>query len=351
MKKWTACLLMAALFVFLCACTPGMPAAVSELDANTVIDASGIVHTISAGDDLTIASVYAVSIPFIVALDLSDQVVAANYKSKFWPDNVPALSKAGTVGRGKVDLEALAALEPSVLIHRANDPETVEAVGKIGVEVICIAAEDMRGVRDTLDLLGTYFGKKDRSKEAKDWIQSKFDKIDAIVQKIPQSERKTALVMGGELGKIAGGDMLQAWMVEKAGGIYCAGDVKNNSNWINIGVESVFQWDPEFLFCTSSTPLEYTVEGLYEDPVWKDLRALQNHKLALIPAKIDSWDLPSIACVIGTMWMLRQMHPDYFSAQELAAEIDEYYTFMFGRTFGNDYLGYDPAHPAGKTQE
>ena len=59
-----------------------------------------------------------------------------------------------------------------------------------------------------------------------------------------------------------------------------------------------------------------------------------------IPARIDTWDMPGVASVLGTFWMLHTMYPDSFSTQELEAEIQDYYTFLFGRTFDADYLGY-----------
>lgn len=291
--------------------------------------------------DTTIASVYAVSVPFIVALGLSDRVVAINVKSKFWTDNVVALSKADTVGRGVVDLEKLAELSPDVLIHRSNDPETVEAVSALDIDVLCITVENLEDIKNTLSIMGQYFGVSDRSNEVSNWMDTKFAYIDSIVATIPKNERVTALVMGGELGRIAGGDMLQSWMIEKAGGICVADGIEADRNWTDVGVETIFQWNPDFLFCTGSTALDYNAEGLYEDSSWSAVRAVKNTHVYRIPATYDTWDMPGISCVLGTMYMLRQMYPNYFSAEELQTQIDQYYSFMFGKTFDADYLGYD----------
>ncbi len=340
-RKLTALLLCIAFACILCACAQDAKGKAAELPENSVTDASGAVLAIPQdGAETTIASVYAISVPFIVALRLDEQVVAINYKSKFWGDNVPALGQAGSVGRGVVDMEALATYAPGVLIHRANDPQTVEAVKGMGVAVLCIQAENMDTITGTLELMGEYFGVEDRAAEVTAWMQGKFDKIDGIVQKIPEEERVTAVVMGGELGKVAGGDMLQSWMIEKAGGTCAAADVENNSNWANVGVETLFQWNPDHLFCTSSAVLDYTAEELMADPAWRKMAAVQAGDVAIVPAKIDTWDMPGIACVPGTFWMLHQMYPEYFGADELQAEIDEYYTLMFGRTFDAEYLSY-----------
>lgn len=190
--------------------------------------------------------------------------------------------------------------------------------------------------------MGQYFGVSDRAAEVSDWMDTKFAYIDSVVAAIPESERVSALVMSGELGRIAGGDMLQSWMIEKAGGICVADAIEADHNWADVGVETIFEWNPDFLFCTGSAALEYSVGGLYADPSWSAVNAVKNANISRIPAAYDAWDMPRISCVLGTMYMLRQMYPDYFSAEELQTQIDEYYSnFMFGKTFDADYLGYD----------
>ena len=231
MKRVLALLL--CLSVLLGACGRGADPAGVEAPAGTVIDGSGTVLQVPEDrDSATIASAYAVAVPFIVALDLTDRVLAINVKSNFWTDTDEYLAAAGSVGRGIVDLEALAAYAPDVLIHRSNDKPTVDAVqGKLAMEVMCIRAEDFADIIDTLTMMGDYFGKEQRAAEVIAWMEGKFDLIDGIVAQIPQNERPTALVLGGDHGVVAGGDMLQSWMIEKAGGVCVAADVTNNRNW------------------------------------------------------------------------------------------------------------------------
>ncbi len=341
MKKTVSLLLVLTLVLTLCSCGAKTSPAVSS-SMGTVTDGSGAVLAIPDNNtETTIASVYAVSVPFIVALGLSDRVKAINVKSKFWTDNVEALGKAGSVGRGVVDLEALAKLAPVVLIHRSNDPKTVEAVKALGIDVLCVKAENLDDIKSTLTLMGKYFGVSNRADEVCKWMDTKYAYIDSIVKNIPADKRVTALVMGGELGRIAGGDMLQSWMIEKAGGKCVADGVFNDHNWVDVGVETVFEWNPDFLFCTGSTALNYSVDELYKDTSWNSVNAIKSGSVYRIPATSDAWDMPGISCVIGTMYMLHEMYPDYFSAEELQAQIDDYYTFMFGKTFDASYLGYN----------
>lgn len=341
MKKLISLFLALALSLSLAACGTVEPAE-PTLGENQVLDGAGRILDIPAEPDkATIASVYAVSVPFIEALGLGERVLAINVKSNFWKEADPALAEAGSVGRGTVDLEALAAFSPSVLIHRSNDMETIEAVQRINIPVLCITVESMEDITETLTMMGRYFGAEERAAQVIAWMDGKFQMIDEIVAKIPEADRKTVLVMGGEAGRIAADDMLQAWMAEKAGGIYVAENTANNRNWVNVGVEQVFTWNPDFIFATSSTPLDYSIEELMEGDAWSAVEAVKTNHFHQIPAKLDSWDIPGVSCVIGTMYMLHKMYPAYFAQEQLEQEVAEYYEFMFGRTFEESYLGYD----------
>jgi len=330
--------LLCALFFAGCAADGASPADTDPV----IIDGAGIAHSIPENrETITIASVYAVSVPFITALELGDRVQAINVKSRFWTDAVDGFAAAGSVGRGLVDLEALAEFAPDVLIHRSNDTATVEAVtDKLGIPVLCITVEDFDDIINTLTIMGEYFGAVQRAKEVCDWLTGKFDMIDAVVAQIPEEQRVTALVMGGEPYRVAGGDMLQSWMIEKAGGV-CVVDAVNNRNWVDIGVEAVFELNPGFIFCTSSTMLNYTVERLLADSAWSAMTAVIDENIYIIPTTIDSWDLPGISAALGTMYMLHKMYPGYFTLEQLRSEVDDYYLFMFGKTFDRTYLGYD----------
>jgi len=334
-KKSIALLLVFSMLFSFCSCGEKKEEA-STSPVKVIQDAANREVKLPANPtEATIASVYAVSVPFFCALGITDRVLAVNVKSNFWKLADANLNAAGTVGRGVVDLEKLATYAPTALVHRSNDPETVTAVEKLGVDVICITVENMDDIKSTLRMLGEYFGAEEKAEEAVSWIEEKFAYIKNIVDTIPENERKTAVLMGGELGRIAGNDMLQSWMIEQAGGI-CVADAGQNHNWINVGVEKLFEYNPDVIFCTSSTARSYTTEELFSDSAWSAMKAVENEEIHIIPSKNDSWDMPGISCVLGVFYMLRTMYPNYFSVEDFEDEVDSYYRFMFGRCFDDE---------------
>ncbi len=312
-----------------------------EPKENEIMDASGhIIEIPKNTSNASVASVYAVSSQFFVALGISDRVLAINTKKAFIKNADEGLKKAGNVGNGVVDLEKLAAYNPTAFVHRSNDAKTSESVKKLGIDVIEITVENMNDVETTLRMLGKYFGATTKAEEVCSWIEDEFAFIDEITARIPESEKVSALVMGGELGRVSGNDMLQSWMIEKAGGIAVA-DEGENHNWINVGIEKVFEWNPEYIFCTSSTGRDYEIDELLEDKAWSAVKAIKDENVYIIPSNNDSWDMPGLSAVLGTLYMLRVMYPDYLSIEELNKHVDKYYSFMFGRAFSNEELGYE----------
>ena len=297
--------------------------------------ANRTVNIYADNKEATVASVYFVATPFFVALKMTDRVLAVNPRTSFWTDADEGLKQAGTVGKGNVDLEKLAQYNPTVLIHRSNDPETIEAVEKIGINTLCITVENADDVINTLTILGKYFAEEENASKAINWFNSKLDLIDSVVKQIPDEEKPTAILTGSKVSRVAGKDMLQSWMIEKAGGKVVVEEYANH-NWVDIGLEKLFEYNPETIFLTSSAARDYDVSDLLSDKTYSSLKAINNNCVFEVPTKLDSWDMPGLSCVLGIMYMLHEMHPNYFSKEELEDQVDDYYRFMFGRCFDKE---------------
>ena len=172
-------------------------------------------------------------------------------------------------------------------------------------------------------------------------LNDKFDHIEDLVAQIPEEERVTAIVLGSEPGKAATADMMQTWMLDKAGAITAVDGLQGSEVWPNIGVETVLSLDPEVIFLTGSSAMEYSVDDLLSDPAWQATKAVKSGRVYQMPAKIDGWDLPGVNVAMGTYYMVYMLYPDLITTEEMQAEVDAYYTYIFGQTFDKDFLGYD----------
>lgn len=338
MPKKTVAALVAVLLAFTTACAR-IPQQTVTGSAKTIIDQAG--RQVKLPEQVeTVAMMFSIPTSLLLALDVGDKLVAVGATWGIQTLIEPSLETVGTVGRGQLDLESLAAYNPDVFLHKASDPATLEAVEALGIPALGLTTESTAEVLEAIILLGEVFNRQARAAELVAYYQSKLALAAGIVAQIPAHERKTAIVMGSEIGKVAGGNMLQSFMIETAGGINCAKAVESQQAWPVVGTEKIFAWNPDFIFCTNGSASEYEAADLLLDPTWQNITAVKNNQVLLVPTDKDSWEYPSLSTCLGFLWMLCQMYPEYYSEAAFLQEVDLFYETAYGMTFELDFLGY-----------
>ena len=310
----------------------------SETDTElTIIDQAGREVTVKK-DTQSIALCYRVVIRFLLNLDQGDKITGIGKTEEFLEELQPSLADCVDVGKGVADIEALAELEPDLFIHKASDTETLEAVSKIGIPSIGIEVETPEDMLTALDILGKVLGVSDRAEELADYYKAAVDKSVAAASGIDDADRKTAIVMGSSIGKVADGSMLQGEMLEKAGAINCAADLEASELWPTAGTEQIFAWDPDYIFITSSA--SYTAEDIYKEPAWSELKAVKAGHVYMMPARFDSWEFPGIVSSLGIEYMQSVIYPELVSESQLESDVSAFYELAYRRTFTREELGY-----------
>lgn len=303
----------------------------------TIIDQAGREVTVSK-DIQSIALCYRVVIRFLLNLDQGDKITGIGKTEEFLEELQPSLADCTDVGKGVADIEALAGLKPDLFIHKASDTETLEAVSKIGIPAVGIEVETPEDMLTALDILGKVLGVSDRAAELAEYYRAAVDKSEAAAAGIPEADRKTAIVMGSSIGKVADGTMLQGEMLEKAGAVNCAADLKASELWPTAGTEQIFSWDPDYIFITGSA--SYSAEDIYNEPAWSELRAVKDRHVYMMPARYDSWEFPGIVSSLGIEYMQSVMYPDLVSEPQLESDVNAFYETAYRRTFTREELGY-----------
>lgn len=313
---------------------------VSETDTElTVIDQAGREVTV-VKDPESIALCYRVVIRFLINLGVGDRITGIGKSEPFLEEVQPSLKDCADVGKGVADIEALAELKPDLFIHKASDTETLEAVQKIGIPAIGIDVETPEQMVTALDLLGKVCGAEDKAKKLIDYYQSSIESSRGLADTISDEDRVTAIVMGSSIGKVADGSMLQGKMLETAGAVNCAADLKATELWPAAGAEQIFSWDPDFIFITGSEGAVYTAEDIYGDPAWSELKAVKNRHVIMIPSERDSWEFPGVISALGINYMMSVMYPELMSESELENNVSAFYELAYGREYSRKELGY-----------
>lgn len=291
----------------------------------------------------TVGATYGVATPFFVTLNLSDRVLACNYKNGQFIKMVDeTVYNARDIGNEALDVEKLATIKPSVYICKGKpqDYDKIAGATTLNIPTLTISAENPDEVIYVYEMLGKAFGVEERAKVLINYLKTELQNIDNLASTIPEERKVTALCMGSELGRVAGDDMLQTIMLKKVGAKTVVDDVKKDRWWVNIGVEEIFNRNPDCLFVTSSGVRDYSAEQLYSDPAWNAVTAVQNRRVYVIPALKDSWDMPGPAFILAMYYMMHCMYPDVVNAEYMQYKTDEFYQLFYGRTLSGEEIGY-----------
>lgn len=311
---------------------------VEETEGNiTVVDQAGRVVTVPKDYD-SIALCYRVVIRFLLSLDQGDKITGIGKSEEFLEVLEPGLKDCVDVGKGVADIEALAQLKPDIFFHKSHDVETLEAVEALGIPSVGIDVETPEAMIVALDLLGKVCGQEEKAQQLIEYYDKKL--ADAEKKTSSIDKKKTAVIMGSSLGKVADASMLQGEMIERAGGLNVAAEINSTELWPTAGTEQIFAWNPEYIFITGSESAVYTAEDLYNDPAWSEMKAVKNNNVYVMPAAMDSWEFPGVVSTLGIDYMMHIMYPELMPDDELVKRVDDFYQLSYGRTFDRSYLEY-----------
>lgn len=304
----------------------------------TIVDQAGREVTVLKEPD-SIALCYRVVIRFLLSLGQGDKIKGIGKSEKFPELLRPSLKECADVGKGAADIEALAELGPDLFIHKASDTETLEAVQKLGIPSVGIEVEKPEDMLAALDILGKVCGAEERAAELSGYYGAEISRLHGLSSEIAEKDRKTAIVMGSSVGKVADGSMLQGRMLEDAGAVNCASELKATELWPTAGTEQIFSWDPDYIFITGSGA-SYTAGDIYSDPAWSEMKAVRKKHVYVMPSELDSWEFPGIVSSLGTEYMMSVMYPELVSEEQLEKDAYAFYEKAYGRGFAREELGY-----------
>lgn len=306
-------------------------------DSLTIVDQAGREVEVKK-DPQSIALCYRVVIRFLLNLDQGDKITGIGKTEDFLQELQPSLANCMDVGKGVADIEALAELKPDLFFHKASDRDTLEAVEEIGIPAVGIDVETPEEMITALDLMGKVCGAEEKAEQLIGYYNKKLDETEKLVASV--KEKKTAVLMGSSIGKVADKTMLQGEMIRRAGGLNCADELEASELWPSAGAEQIFSWDPDYIFITGSESANYTAEDILKDPAWSEMKAVKQKHVYVMPAKADSWEFPGIVSILGTDYMIHKMYPELLSDEQLKQNVEECYQLSYGRAIERSKLGY-----------
>ena len=248
-----------------------------------------------------------------------------------------------------VNIEALAALRPDVLIVSNQMPEaTVNQVQKLGIPVVVVtlyvADKEQastvhpslvnpdeaytEGLKWAVETLGRIAGRPERAKQLWDTVVTNRRIVSAHLAAVPEEKRIRTYMANENMNTYGTGKYVGVAM-EKAGAKNVAETIKG---YKQVTVEQVVAWNPEVIFVQSR--YASLLDEIASDPRWAGISAVKNKRLIMAPDYAKPWGNPTPESIaLGELWLAKTLYPDAFREVNLDALVDEFYTTFYGITY------------------
>ena len=254
----------------------------------------------------------------------------------------PEVLKADTsFMKGAVlNVEALLALRPDVVLVNAPDKKTLETVRNAGLTAFGISPTKWH-----YDVIETHNQWMKSLSELWPDQKGKGDIIDARSKAIAQLVAdRTADIPASERSKVlflfrydsrqivtSGKSFFGQYWCDAVGAKNVAESLTaDNANAI-ISMEQIYSWNPDVVFITNFTTAQ--PKDLYTNAIagqdWSDVKAVKDKNVFKMPLGIYRSYTPSADTPLTLLWMAKKVYPKRFEDIDLTKEVKAYYKDVF----------------------
>ena len=339
MKKIISLLLIMSIILSFCGCgqpnnTTPTSADTSDYYPITVTDQLGR-EVIITQEPQRIITAYYITSSLLIALDLDDRIVGIENnpeKRAIYGLSAPELLELPQIGTAKeLDIEAVMALEPDLLVLPMKLKNMVPSMEDLGLTVLIVDPEDQDRLNGMIRLVGQATNRNDLAESILSWIVSQQAFLKETLTDI--SMPTVYLAGNSSMLKTAGDAMYQADMIRLAGGSNVAGAIED-TYWAEIDYEQLLAWDPEYIILAAEAT--YTVEDVLNDPNLADCKAIINGNVYRLPNQAEAWDSPVPGSILGAIWLANTLHPDKVSDAECTTRMNEFYETFYHFTYAEN---------------
>lgn len=263
---------------------------------------------------------------------------------KLYPEVLKA--DTGFMKGANLNVEALMALRPDVVLVNAPDKKMIEAVRNAGLTAFGISPSKWH-----YDVVETHNQWMKSLTELWPEQKGKGDVIDARSKAIAEMvAQRTAKLSDNERQKVlflfrydsrqmvtSGKNFFGQYWCDAVGAKNAAETIQaENANAI-ISMEQVYAWNPDVILITNFTAA--SPDDLYKNAIggqdWSDVKAVKDKRVYKMPLGIYRSYTPSADTPLTLLWMAKQVYPALFADIDLTHEVKEYYKAVFGVTLSD----------------
>ena len=237
-------------------------------------------------------------------------------------------------GKGEMDLEALLAAAPEVVIDIGEPKKTTAEdltalTEQTGIPFIHIDAT-VATAPEAYRTLGKLLGREEKAEELAAWCESTYAMIDAMMEKVDaDGARKTLLYCLGDKGVnvIARGSFHAETINFMSENLAVVEDVVSGGAGNEVDLEQILLWDPDVII--------FAPDSCYGDIAaseqWQSAGAVARGEYYKTPSGPYGWlsSPPAVQRYLGMLWLGELLYPGY-AEYDLQEKVTEYYRLFYG---------------------
>lgn len=346
-KKWLSILLAVVLTLSMVGCGKVIPHEESADDKITVVDHAGFtvevpkkIERIAVCGIFPLPSVLSVffnSAEKIVGMDAASLTAAENsLLSELYPEILKA--ETGFVDGNNVNVEELLKLQPDVVLYNAAKESMGKALRDAGICAVAVAVnkweyDAIETLNQWIDLLSQLFPGNDRVDVVKKYSQDVYDKVQARVKDLPESEHQRIFFLyqySDTTLMTSGSRFFGQWWADAVGAVN-VGEEITTDNAVSVNMEQVYDWNPQQILITNFTTAQ--PKDLYENTLtaydWSAVDAVKNKKAFKMPLGMYRSYTCGVDTPVTLLWLAKTVYPDLFEDIDVIAETQAYYKTVF----------------------
>lgn len=273
----------------------------------------------------TVKKIYAPSPYGSLALYAMDSSLLAGWifeiDSKNYPylsENMKTLPVIGRVfGTGqRANLEVLLSQHPDLILMWSHNDEISqkeeEQLKLLNSPIIYVKEKNLFDYPNIFKFLGDTLNLEKRGEELASYTQNVFNKVEKTLKEIPNEKRPKVYYAQGVDGLATEcNDSIHVELLQIVGDVNihrC--QTSSHKGFEKISMEKVIQYNPDVILIQE----KIFFENIKNSELWKDIKAVKNNKVFLIPKKPFNWfdRPPSFMRILGLQWLMANLYPEYY---------------------------------------
>lgn len=208
------------------------------------------------------------------------------------------------------NLEEIVALKPDVVIasKAGNRIETVRALESLHIAVYGTYARSVADVLQSMQKLARVIGAEEQGEKIAAALQAR---LDALHQRLLNTPRVRVLVVVWRDPLISMGQ--QTFLADAMRAAGAESVVTSEQDWPHVSLEEMVKLQPDYLVFSADDRArgEQEFAAITDAPGWRDLRAVREKHVAIVP---DAISYPAPRLIDAIEVLARQLHPEAFAA-------------------------------------